>query len=145
VNVIKWLEMPVAYSSSTGGSVGTKYPIAGNAVVLYKNDRAYVGLRQPDTAAALATHPDVYPVSPTEVYLSDAVSLRSVEHLVRRTSGSGHSLARTAGRIGLGDAVSAVARGLGLSECRGCARRRHVLNRFTTRRRWQRSIRSART
>src|SRR5882757_4924773 len=82
---VKWLEMPVAFSGASG-SVRPKYAIVGSAVVLYKEDRAYVGLPAADTAAALLTNPDVYAISPArQEYLSKslALDLSAVEHLAK--------------------------------------------------------------
>jgi len=138
---VKWLEMPVAYSDDPGQSVKPKYAIEGSAVVLYKKDRAYVGTGA-GTASALLTHPDVIPISPEardRLEKASLVNPSAVEHLLKRRDRRGHPVVRAADRIGLGDAVSAMAHRLGISECSACARRRAILNRLTVRRWWHRS------
>ena len=139
---VTWLEMPVTYSGVTGKSVGPKYAIDGNVVVLYKKDRAYVGLAKGDPVAELLAHADVSVVPPAELERlqeSFGISRSSVDELLTRTNGMNHRIVRAASRIGLGDAVAAVTHRLGISECNGCARRRRALNRLTIRRWWSRS------
>jgi hypothetical protein len=135
VNVI-WIEMPVVHAGDSG-AVGPKYAVAGNAVVVYRNDRAYVGLTGGDVTTALLRHPDVHPLSRAEqerLGRESVVHPAAVEHLVTRAGRHGHPLVAAADRVGLGDIVSATARRLGIPECRGCARRHRALNRLTVRR-----------
>lgn len=134
---VTWLEMPVAYSCDAAQSVGPKYAIDGSAVVLYKKDRAYVGLARGEAIAALLAHADVHAIPSAEMERLEelsGVSPSTVEHLLKRTGGWGHRIGRAASRVGLGDAVAAITHRLGIRECSGCARRRSVLNRLTIRR-----------
>lgn len=138
---VTWLEMPVAYSGDAGRSVAPKYAIDDSAVVLYKKDRVYVGLAMGDARTELSAHADVRAISQAELdSLHDSfwISPSAVEDVLKRTGGLNRRIERAATRIGLGDAVAAVTRRLGIHECNGCARRRGALNRLTLRRWWPR-------
>jgi hypothetical protein len=139
---VTWLEMPVAYSGDTGRSVYPKYAINDSAVVLYKKDRAYVGLAMGEVITALLAHDDVRAVPEAELEsLQESfwASRSGVEDVLKRTGSLNHRIERAATRIGLGDTVAAVTRRLGIRECHGCARRHGALNRWTIRRWWPRA------
>lgn len=138
---VTWLEMPVAYSPEAKKSVAPKYAIDGNAVVLYKKDRAYVGFAMGDAIAELLAYADVRAITSAELEAlqeSFGISPSTVEHLFNRTDGLHQRIGRAASRIGLGDAVAAVTHRLGIRECNGCARRRSALNRLTIQPWWPR-------
>jgi hypothetical protein len=138
---VTWLEMPVAYSGDAAQSVGPKYAIVDSAVVLYKKDHAYVGLAVGKPIAELLAHTDVRVISPAELELlleSSEFSPSIAQHLLERPgSERNRRISRVARRIGLGDAVVAITHRLGIHECKGCARRRGILNHLQIRR-WRR-------
>lgn len=140
---VQWLEMPMRRPDDPEQAIGPKYAIPGNAVVLYRNDRAYACLTDADTIESLLTNPDVHIVSTARrarLQESFSVDLSAVERLANHPTHSGTpAWARAADRIGLGDVVTAVTHALGIKECGGCRRRRRVLNRLTLPRRWRSS------
>ncbi|MFJ9798212.1 hypothetical protein [Streptomyces sp. NPDC101145] len=124
-----WLEMPIRQPIYEGAPVDTKYEV-GDAVVVYNNESAYVGLGDRRAAEALLVHQDVRALGVREVDRTKPVpglslTLSELEHQVgrlREQSSSRHA-------TGLGDAIAFLTRRLGIRECGSCARRHKTLNR----------------
>ncbi|GHH94065.1 hypothetical protein [Streptomyces capillispiralis] len=124
-----WLEIPIRQPIHEGAPVDTKYEV-GDAVVVYSNDSAYVGLGDRRAAEALLVHQDVRALGDREVDRTKPVpglslTLGELEHQVgrlRKRSASRHA-------TGLGDAIAFLTRRLGVRECGSCARRHRNMNR----------------
>lgn len=130
---VTWLVMPVTYSDSW--SPRPKYPIDDDAVVIYRNRRAYVGLRTASPEVGLSSHSDVHEITATQVEQLQASSVMNLGDAANHVLAQGdhrfgNRTIRAAHRVGLGDVVALVTRRLGLTECPSCTRRRKGLNRI---------------
>ena len=121
-----WVVVPAL----DGGTAATrpKYPLEGNALVLYRGAEAYVALEDRAVRDELVRHDDVR-------LLTDSEALAFEQSLPFPIA----PVDRWDRRIGLGDVVSWLTRQLGISECTGCRRRKRRLNRVVVWRWWARA------
>lgn len=126
-----WVEMPVSEDTSPGKPTRPRHTIKGNALLVYRNDKVYVALKEAEAADTLLLQSDVRQLTADEAQ-------RIEESLPGIGAARLHSLgARSAdsqsrhGRLGLGDLVSWVTSRLGIRECDACGRRKKRLNSLT--------------
>ena len=114
-----------------GGTAATrpKYPLEGNAFVVYRGAEAYVALEDRAVQDEIVRHVDVR-------LLSDGEGLAFEQSLPFPIAPVDRSADR---RIGLGDVVSWFTRRLGIRECTGCRRRKRRMNRVVVWRWWARA------
>jgi hypothetical protein len=131
VTRIQWLEVPIRLPAHRDATAETKYQV-GDAVVVYRDELAYVGLADQRAAEELLAHPDVRALSAREMErvqpipglsLTWASLENQVVHLGKHPSRR-HPL-------GLGDAIALVARRFRIPECGSCAQRHGRLNKIT--------------
>ena len=118
-----WLEMPTVGSGTPEDSLRPKYPIAGNAVLVYRGDKVYIAMEDGSARTEVAKQPEIRHLTPGEaLQLEDSLPFPLV-------SFSRHDLVNNMEGVGLGDVVAWVTHKLGFTECPGCQRRRKWLNR----------------
>jgi hypothetical protein len=122
-----WVVMP-ALDSGTAAT-RPKYPLEGNALVLYRGAEAYVALEDRAAQDELAHRADVRLLTDGEALAFE----HSLPFLIAPVDRSRD------GRVGLGDVVSWFTRRLGIHECTGCRRRKRRLNRVVVWRWWARA------
>jgi len=122
----EWVDMPTVTSESAVAR--PKYSLDGNALVVYRLDRAYVAFEDDAARGELARHSDVH-------VLNDSENRAFEEGLPFPLPPPRRSRVRV---TGLGDAIALVTGALGIRECTGCAARRRRLNKIGSRRRWAR-------
>ena len=126
-----WVEMPVSEDTSSGKPARPRHMIKGNALLVYRNDKVYVALKEAEAADTLLQQSDVRQLTADEAQ-------RIEESLPGIGAARLHSLgvpsADSQGRyrrLGLGDLVSRVTSRLGIPECDACGRRKKRLNGLT--------------
>jgi hypothetical protein len=123
-----WIVMPALDSGTAATRL--KYPLEGNALVLYRGAEAYVALEDRSVRDELMRHVDVR-------LLTDREGLAFEQSLPFPIA----PVDRSDRRVGLGDVVSWFTRRFGISECTGCRRRKRRLNRVVVWRWWARAER----
>ena len=123
-----WLEFPIAERTSSSDRLRPKYAINGNSVVMYSQDKAYVGLADPQLAADLVTHPGVRQLTSSDLdQLERRIPLK-ISDLER--SISAYHREDGNGTVRLGDAIAWLTKRARIPECASCGRRRRALNRI---------------
>jgi hypothetical protein len=134
-----WIEMPALAGAAVGEPARPKHPIQGTAVLVYRGERVYVALEEPDMLRRIARLPDVRCLAPDEAAEFEATLPRQLA-LVTQERARSHHAARLnrRGRVGLGDVVQWLTGALRIQECGACGQRKKKLNAFTIplRRKW---------
>lgn len=121
-----WVAMPTLESGTA--STHLKYPLEGNALVLYRGETAYVALEDRTAQDEVARHPDVH-------VLTDSESREFEESLPFPVAPVDPFPDRA---VRLGDVVSWLTARLRIRECAGCRRRKRRLNEIIVWRWWVR-------
>lgn len=133
MNIDSWLEMPVTGGAVANDPVRPVHEIGGSALLVYRGDRVYVTVDDPDLINRFTALPDVRVLSPDEVGDFEATLPGAGAFTGRR--GARLDRADSAvkdGRLGLGDMISWLAGRLRIRECRACSQRRKTLNRVVS-------------
>jgi hypothetical protein len=126
-----WMEMPVSEDTLQGKPARPKHMIKGNALLVYRNDKVYVAVRETDTVDSLLRQSDVRQLTADEAHrIEDSLPGIGAAKLnsLGASPADSHSRYR---RLGLGDLVSRVTSRLGIPECDACGRRKKRLNGLT--------------
>ncbi|GAA0375237.1 hypothetical protein Acor_67380 [Acrocarpospora corrugata] len=128
VTSVQWLEVPIQPPTEANTSPATKYEV-GRAVVVYRNESAYVGLTDGPMITELLAHPDVRSLSAGDLRKSPPIPGLPMtwEGLANQipTLGVSHPYRRA---VGLGDVIAAITRRARIPECGSCSQRRNWLN-----------------
>jgi hypothetical protein len=122
----QWIEMPISKGAGGDGPAHPKYDVGTSAVLVYRGPKVYVGVMDGRTPR----YPDVRVLSREEARQLE----QSFPFPLPAPGRHGH-----AGPLRLGDLVSLLTSRAGISECRGCQRRRSLLNNVTVWGWWRRS------
>ena len=126
-----WLEMPLATGRPSGAPARPGYPVEGSALLIYRGDKVYLASRGEAFTRELLEKPDVRWLSEAEARTLEA-SLPGVGAARLHSLGKARGQSVTSDRrILLGDLISRVTAGLGISECSACGQRKRKLNRIT--------------
>lgn len=113
-----WVEMPAVASATD--TVRPKYSFEGNALVVYRGERAYLSFERKKAPDELAHYLDVRMLTDGEGReFEEGLPFPMPPPTVRRRG------------IGLGDAISWLTGRIGIDECAGCRRRKSQLNRVS--------------
>jgi hypothetical protein len=115
--------MPTLEGDSPGHEQRPRYQVEGRAVLVYRDERVYVGIDSEDSWRGLTSLPEVRELAETEIRSFEQTLHFPLPELKAREVAS-------KGVFGLGDAVAWLARKLGFSDCGPCRRRRVLLNRL---------------
>lgn len=124
----RWIEMPVVASDAPGAPARPKYPVDASAMLVYRGPKVYVSFTGRGDRG-MTGHPDVRRLTPAE-----ARAFEESFSFPLPTPGA----RRAGGPLGLGDLVSRVTHGMGITECSGCQRRRSLLNKLVVWGWWRR-------
>jgi hypothetical protein len=117
-----WVEMPVVSGEAPIDAPRPKYPVIGNATLVYRRPYVYIAFRDAADALTATNYPDTRRLTPDEGRALET-SLPFPIRVPALPPAGAPAL------VGLGDLVSWVTGRLGIAQCDGCRRRKRWLNR----------------
>jgi hypothetical protein len=131
MNTPVWIEMPVSEDTPQGKPARPRHMINGNALLVYRNDKVYVAVREAAAMEALLQQSDVRQLTADEAQrIEESLPGIGAARLDSLGASSADSQSKYR-RLGLGDLVSRVTSRLGIRECDACGRRKTRLNSLT--------------
>lgn len=118
-----WFKMPVVGGESPDDPLRPKYPIVGNATLVYHGQHVFISFKDGDDIQQVAKLQETIRLTPNELRdLDDSLPfpLPSFEPKHKDPPKL----------IGLGDVVAWLASKIGFKECEGCRKRKNWLNRL---------------
>jgi len=130
MSVHSWIQMPVSDSTTSEEPLRPRYPIEGNALLIYRGDRVYAAL-EPKVVDRFTQLPNVRRLTSDEASNLEATLPGGGGSLTdRHMHPSQAAVDESSGHLGLGDAVSWLTSRMGIQECGACNRRRKKLNKI---------------
>jgi hypothetical protein len=122
-----WFEMPAVGGDSLEDAARPKYPVVGNALLVYRGDKVYIAVENNSVPTEMMKQPETRHLNSKEaLQLEESLSFPLPVDFPSQQIPMNH-----VGKFGLGDLVAWFTHKLGITECAGCQKRHKWLNRVT--------------